>query len=450
MRHTPPPPGGGDGANCRRDEDGAAQVRFLFVHQNFPGQYLHLVRDLAAQGRHEVVFVTGPNENRIPGVRKVSYRLPRGPGGTTHADAQEFEYALLRAEAVAGVAAALKGLGFTPDIVIGHHGWGELLNLHDVWPRVPLLGYHEFYYATHGLDVGFDPEFPTPPGAFSRIRAKNAAALLALTNPGHGQTPTGFQLGTYPAWARPGIALLPEGVDLALCRPDPLARARPFRLGGIEVTPGERLVTYVARDLEPYRGFHVMMRALPGLLRARPDLRAVLVGGDGVSYGLPPPRGTWREHMLAEVGGAIDPARVHFPGKLPHADYLRLLQRSDAHVYLTYPFVASWSLREALACGCALVAGDTAPVREFVLHGRTGVLTPCLDSAGLAERVLDVLEDTRTAARLRAGARAWAEAELRLHDHLAGYGRLIERVLDGTAHPTGPGREEPHGVAEAP
>ena len=318
-----------------------------------------------------------------------------------------------------------------PDIIIGHHGWGELLDLADVWPGVPMLGYCEFYYRVQGSDVDFDPEFPTPPRMLPVVRAKNAVGLLALNGPGQGQTPTRFQLETYPAWARKRIALLPEGVDLDRCRPDPTTRARPFQLGDLCIAPGAKLVTYVARDLEPYRGFHSVMRALPSILAEREDTQAVLVGGDGVSYGGRLAEGTWREWLLRELGDRLPPGRVHFPGRLGYDDYLRLLQRSDAHVYLTYPFVASWSLREALACGCAVVGSDTAPVREFIRDGANGLLAPFLDPAALAGRVLDLLEDAALAARLRAGARRYAEARLRLADHIAGYESLIRGLVRG-------------------
>ena len=412
-------------------------MKYLFVHQNFPGQYLHIVRHLLAQGSHEIVFITQPNPNHINGVRKVVYQLPRGANPETHADAQDFELALRRAELVAHTAAKLKALGFTPAIIIGHHGWGELLNLHDVWPDVPLLGYHEFYYHTEGVDVGFDPEFPLDRTTFARVRAKNAVNLLALTNPGHGQSPTRWQLSTYPDWARAKITLLPEGVNLATCRPDPAVRRAPLRIGTILVKPHEKLVTYVARDLEPYRGFHIVMRALPAILRAQPDVRVILVGGDGVSYGARLASGTWRDYMMAQIGNDLDLARVHFAGKIEYAAYLSMMQRSDAHVYLTYPFVASWSLREALACGCAVVASDTPPVHEFVSHDRTGLLVPFLEPKMLAERVLEVLEDDALATRLRAAARRHAEAELSLDDHLAAYEQLIAR-LTGAAAPVEP------------
>jgi len=402
-------------------------VRFLFVHQNFPGQFLHLVRHLVDQRIHDVIFITEENGNLIPGVRKAIYRMP-APQPDTHRDAQEFEAGMIRAGLVAGVAANLRTLGFQPDIIIGHQGWGEMLNLQDVFPGVPLLGYFEFFYNLHGYDVNFDPEFPSLVESLSRIRAKNAINLLALTNPGHGQTPTRFQHGSYPAWAQPGITVLPEGVNLDICRPDPAVRAAPFTLPGFEVLPGEKLVTYVARDLEPYRGFHILMRALPALLRERPEVKVVLVGADGVSYGARVLNSTYREWLMGEVGPALDPSRVHFPGRLDYETYVRLLQRSDAHVYLTYPFVASWSLREALACGCAIVASDTAPVLEFVRHGETGLLTPFLDPAALAAAILGLLADDARTAWLRAGARAYAVANLRMRDHIVAYHSLINRM----------------------
>ncbi len=406
-------------------------MKYLFVHQNFPGQFLHIVRHLVAAKKHELVFITEPNANVIAGVRKVPYRRPRGPSAETHTSARELDAALRRADAVAATAANIKQLGYEPDIIIGHHGWGELLNIRDVWPKPPVLGYMEFFYHTHGVDVGFDPEFPPDPGDFPRIRVKNAVNLLALNLGGHGQTPTDWQLGTYPAWAHSQIALLREGVNLKTCRPSPKVRREPLVVGGMTIAPTDKLVTYVARELEPYRGFHILMRALPHLLKARKDVRVVVVGGDSVSYGSPPAgNGNWRQVMMGELGGAIDPTRVAFPGKVDYATYVRLLQRSDTHVYLTYPFVASWSLREALAMGCAVVASDTGPVREFIRHRRNGVLTPFLDSKALADRILDMLEDKVLSARLRGNARAYAESHLDLNDHLKAYTGLIQKLVD--------------------
>ena len=404
-------------------------MKYLFIHQNFPGQFLHLVRHLGARGKDEVVFITEGNGNAIPGIRKVAYRRPTATPEATHPAAREFEFAARRAEIVARTAATLRELGFTPDIVIGHHGWGEMLNIRDVWPDVPMLGYFEFFYRTDGSDVGFDPEFPTALADHARIRAKNNVNLQALALEGHGQTPTELQRSTYPSWTHGKMNLLPEGVHLDMCAPDPTAGRKPLEIGGMTIAPGDKLVTYVARDLEPYRGFHVMMRTLPALLAARPDLRVVMVGGDGVSYGAALRGTTWRARMLKEIGAGFDASRVVFPGRVDYATYLRLLQRSDAHVYLTYPFVASWSLREAIATGCAVIGSDTAPVREFITHGRTGLLTAFHNPQGVADSVLRVLEDLRLARRLRVGARKWAEANLAMPAYLAAYEKLIRKVM---------------------
>ena len=404
-------------------------MKFLFVHQNFPAQFLHIVRHLVATKRHEVVFISEPSVNEIAGVRKVPYAHPGQETKQTHIAARELDNGVRRAEAVYRTAFGLKHLGYTPDIIIGHHGWGELLNLRDLWPDTPMLGYLEFYYQHDRADVGFDPEFPTSPLDFPRIRAKNAINHIALNLGSAGQPPTQWQLSTYPAWARPNIDLIWEGVDLELCSPDPSVRRKPLKIGDMIIKPTDRLVTYVSRDLEPYRGFHIMMRTLPALMRARKDLKVVMIGGDGISYGTAPHRGgKWRDVMLAEVGKNIDPSRVVFPGRVPYTTYLSALRRSDAHVYLTYPFVASWSMREALAIGCAMIGSDTEPVSEFISHGETGLLTPFLDTKALGTSILGVLEDKALNRALRENARLYAEQRLAMGDYLRHYCDVIERL----------------------
>ena len=403
-------------------------MKFLFVHQNYPAQYQHLIMHLLARGGHDIVFISEANDNTIVGVRRAMYRSDPGKPEFVHSSAQDLDRAVRRAEQVAAAAANQKRLGFTPDIVIGHHGWGELLNLQDVFPGVPILGYFEFYYWADGQDVAFDPEFPADPAHRPRIRAMNVINHLAYAMGEPGQTPTEWQLTRYPEWMRPGIEILPEGARLDICRPDPAAKTKELDLDGFKVAPGEKLVTYVARNLEPYRGVHTMIRALPELMRARPDLKVVMVGGDDASYGARCANGTWREHFMKEIAGRYDPARLLMPGQVSYPTYLRLLQRSDAHVYLTYPFVASWSLREALAAGCVVIGADVDSVREFVTHNRNGLLTPCLDPARLAEQVLGVLEDRKLSDRLRAGARRYAEKHLDMKLHLAAYAKRIQQL----------------------
>jgi glycosyltransferase involved in cell wall biosynthesis len=371
------------------------------------------------------VFLSEPHQRTYPGVRCVYYapELPAYPG--LHNASRELEWALIRAKNVARMAENLKILGFTPDIIIGHQGWGELLNLVDVWQETPVLGYMEFYYNPHGADVGFDSEFPESPDMFGPIRARNAVNHLALAMAQTGQCPTIWQRDTYPEWARGRLVVLPEGVDLDKCSPDPSARLRQLSISGLEVEPQDTLVTFVARNLEPYRGFPTFMRSVPGLLR-RPDVKIVIIGGDGVSYGFPPPTGgNWRETLLSELGDQLDLSRMCFAGQVPYETYLSVLQRSDAHVYLTYPFVASWSLREALAVGALVVGSDTPPVREFITHRKNGLLVPFDDPHALAETILSTLDAPQEAKRLRAAARKYAVSDLDIRVTLAGYDELI-------------------------
>jgi glycosyltransferase involved in cell wall biosynthesis len=412
-------------------------LKFLFVHQNYPGQFLHITRHLVAAERHEVVFITEPNPNELVGVRKVPYVRPKLDVPETHFSARELDNGVRRAETVFKTAYGLRHLGYKPDIIIGHHGWGEMLNLRDLWPDSPMLGYFEFYYQHDQADVGFDPEFPVDPLDYPRIRAKNAVNHIALNLGGAGQTPTEWQLSTYPDWAKPQIDLVWEGVDIETCSPDPNAHKKTLKIDGMTIRPTDKLITYVSRDLEPYRGFHVMMRALPDLMRARKDIKVIMVGGDGISYGSAPSKGgTWKEAMLAEVGKDIDMDRVVFPGRVAYSTYLAALRRSDAHVYLTYPFVASWSLREALAIGCAVIGGDTPTVREFITHGENGLLTPTLEPHTLARAVLDLIEDKPLTRKLRANARAYAERRLRMADYLHSYCGLIARLTGENPAPT--------------
>ena len=400
-------------------------MRVLFVHHSFPGQFGMLLGALAAAGQHQLVFITGAGQRKAApeGVTVVPY-LHAATSFRTHVDARAMDNAMRRAAAVAEVGQGLLAAGFVPDVIIGHEGWGETLNLCDVWPGVPQIGLREYFYHETGADVGCDPEFPVSPAQAAGVRAKNALGLLGLQQGHAGVTPTEWQRGLYPAWAQPAIHLVPDAVRLDLCAPRPALKQQPFALGGLVLPPATPVVTYVARDLEPYRGFHTLMRAVPALL-ARPDVHVVCVGGTGVSYGLPPPVGTWRDHMLAEVSGRFDPARLHFAGVLPYADHIRLLQRSDVHLYLSYPFILSWSLREALACGCAVVAADTAPVREFVADEVTGVLVPALDPAATAAAVLALLDDTPRREALGAEARRWAEQAFTPARHLAAWREVI-------------------------
>lgn len=382
-------------------------MRVLFLHHNFPGQYKHLAVALARQGH--TVYALGDADNvgaerRAAGVRIFTYETPRGATPSTHHYLRHFEAQVRRGQAVVRRLMTLRRQGLALDVICVHPGWGEALFLRDVFPDVPQLHYAEFYYNARDSDVGFDPEYPATLDDRFRVRVKNAALNLSATEADWLVSPTRWQAAQLPPAFRSKTTVVHDGIATDKVKPDPDARL--VTDSGAVFSRGDEVVTYVARNLEPYRGVHTLLRALPRLQRLRPDAHVLLVGGDGVSYGRPLREGlTYRERYLDEVRGELDLKRVHFLGKLGYADYLRLLQVSAVHVYLTYPFVLSWSALEAMAAGCALVASDTAPVREAVEHGATGRLVDFFDPEAVAEQVADLLVDRGRADQLGRAAR---------------------------------------------
>jgi glycosyltransferase involved in cell wall biosynthesis len=406
-------------------------MRFLFIHQNFPGQYVHAASHLAQAG-HEVAFITQPRNVSIEGVRKLEYQ-PDPVAANGHIHGHELESALANGLAVARLCQWLHRDGFVPDIVIGHNGWGEILFVKDVWPRVPLLGYFEFFYRASGSDVDFDSEFLPEPDAAMRLRTRNALNLLGLDAADWGQSPTEWQRSQYPRRYHDGITVVHEGVDTTLVKPDPSARL--WLSSGRCLSQADEIVTYSARNLEPYRGFHVFMRALPGVMERRPEAQVLIVGGDSVSYGRRAERaGSWRAQMLAELNGKLDLRRIHFLGQLPYQQYLTVLQISTVHVYLTYPFVLSWSLVEAMAAGCLIVASRTPPVEEVLRDNESGYLVDFFDVEKLADRIARELgrKDRAPQHRIRAGARERAVKLYDVHEVcLPAYLDLVHSMMRG-------------------
>lgn len=379
----------------------------LLVHQNFPGQYRHLAPALRRRG-DRVVAIGGPTARRLEGIPLHRYDpMPAGGVPDCHSWVSDLQTKALRAEAVGMLLERLLADGLRPDLVIGHPGWGELLAIKDLLPEVPVLHQVEFVYRLSGGDADFDPEFP---GADwrqrTRLRLRRAVQLLALQDLDWGLAPTPWQASTVPEAYRDRLSVIHEGIDTDAIRPEGPAMVRLER-AGLTFRPGDEVVTFVARNLEPYRGFHVFLRMLPLLQELRPKAHVLIVGGDGVSYGSPPPGGgSWRERLLAELGGRLDRSRVHFVGMVPHGLLHEVFRVSACHVYLTYPFVLSWSLLEAMSCGALVVGSDTAPLRDVIRDGENGLLVDFFDGQALARRVAAALADPAAHQPLRQAARA--------------------------------------------
>ena len=367
-------------------------MNILFVHQNFPGQYRQIVEWLGARGGHQIVFLTQrTNVPAIPGVRLVSYKSHHRSAKDSYALSRYFEDCMGAAYGAMLACRDLNVAGFVPDVVVGHVGWGELSLIKNVWRNVPIIGYWEYFFLSEGGSVGFDREFPASPDSHLVMKARNAINYLTLPDIDLGQSPTHWQMNTYPAEFRRQSYVCHDGIRTDRLLPNPTAGVPLSRLGRT-VTADDEVFTYMSRNMEPTRGFHVFMRSLPTILAQRPNARVLIVGGNEASYGnASTTEGGYRADLEREVGDRIDWSRVHFLGRLPYADFRRVIQISRCHIYLTVPFVLSWSLLECMSMQATIIASDTEPVREVVTHGETGLLVDYFSPDALAKQVIEVL-----------------------------------------------------------
>ncbi len=408
-------------------------MRVLFLHPNFPAQFRHLATILGRDPNNEVVFGT-KNERpewKIPGVRKAVFTPSRDPRPETHHYVRPLESAVLHGQAVFRIVEKLKSNGFVPDLVYGHSGWGPTLFMKDAFPNTPLMCYFEWFYWSKNSDADFDPAEPLNADDMARIRVKNAPILMDLYGCDWGLSPTQWQKSRFPNEFQSKISVMHDGVDTEYFKPNPGAK---LVLPNLDLSGVDEVVTYVSRGMEPYRGFPEFIESLAYLQEKRPNCHVVVVASERVCYGRSLPEGkSYKQHMLEKV--PLDLSRVHFVGTLPYNLYLKVLQASDVHVYLTRPFVLSWSMIEAMSTGCVVLGSATAPVEEVIRDGENGLLADFFSPKQIADRVNEVFESPDRMAQIRANARQtvlerYSHAQL-LPRHL----QLMQQVANGNFPP---------------
>lgn len=402
-------------------------MKILFIHPNIPGQYKHLARIYGANPEHQVVFISKPREEmKIPGVNAVFYEPPREPCPGTHRYLIAAERAVIQGQEIWRVCKKLKEeSGFIPDVICVHPGWGDGLFLKDIYPDSPILSYFEFYYHYQGADVNFDPELNVTLDDAARIRTKNTTNLLNLEAADWGITPTHWQRSVHPPEFHHKISVLHEGVDTDMVAPNPKARITLDEK--LAFTKGDPVITYVTRNFEHYRGFHQFMRAVKIIQEKNPNVHIIAVGADDVSYGRRAPSGqTFRQMMLQEIQPDMD--RLHFVGQVSYDAFRTILQISAAHIYLTVPFVLSWSMLEAMSAGCVVVGSNTQPVREVMEDGHNGLLVDFFSPQQIADTALDVVENPEKYEQIRKNARQTIIDRFDLKKLLPMHQKLIEQV----------------------
>lgn len=402
-------------------------MNILFIHQNFPGQFRHIAPEMVRRGHFVKALMRGDGQSGdFQGVNISTYKISRSTSETVHPWVGDFETKIIRAESCFKAALNLKNDGFIPDVIMAHPGWGESLFVKDVWPSAKLGIYCEFFYSADTTDVGFDPEFPIENKHLDacRIKIKNINNLMHFDVADFGISPTKWQASTFPNKFQNKISVIHDGIDTQVVRPNPDSNITiKSNDGELKISRGDQVVTFVNRNLEPYRGYHVFIRSLPKLLKKYPNLQILIIGGNDVSYGAKPDvqkfgRRSWRDIFAAEVKPQMTSSewkRIHFMGNVSYQIYLKVLQLSQAHVYLTYPFVLSWSLLEAMASACPIIASDTGPLRGIIEHEKNGLLVDFFSVDELVGGVGRLLENPKIASKLGNAARRDCIKKFDLH-----------------------------------
>jgi glycosyltransferase involved in cell wall biosynthesis len=365
-------------------------MNVLFVHLFAPSQFEHIAKHLVKEKGHRCTLVCESAVGTTGGIKRLRYRMEGRPARQSHYCSRPFEETVRRA---AGVYEALKPLRdrLRPDLILGHSGFGSTLFLPELFPGTPIINYFEYYCHPHQSALDFRPEWAPSEHDLLRARARNATMLLDLENCSVGYTPTYFQKGLFPQAYQPKIRVIHDGIDTSFWR----RQSVPYRrLGGLKFARETRLVTYVSRGLESTRGFDIFLKVAKRIYEADPRVVFLVVGGEQIHYGSDLQyireksfyRHAWNQ-------GEYDLRRFRFLGQVSRRALAKIFSVSDLHIYLTIPFVLSWSLLNAMACECTVLGSDTEPVREVIRDNQNGLLRDFFDEEGLARRALQVLKD---------------------------------------------------------
>lgn len=414
-------------------------MKILFIHQGFPGQFKHIAPTLRRRGHELWVISKQRIEHRDSlGIHYVPYSLKRSNSKTIHPLCFEMESKTIRGEAVAEKAFDLFKHGFKPDLIIGHPGWGEMLFLAEVWPKAPQMHYVEFFYGVVGTDDDFDGGLPNNRTWRDRARArmKNAHNLSNLDQMALGITPTHFQNNLLPAWAAKKTIVIHDGIDTEWLKPNNQINlklaARPGLSQGIILKSGDPVISFVNRTFEPYRGVHIFMEALAQLQSINPKVQTLLVGNDtdNVSYGSKREDGVgWLTALKQQFGARLDWSRIHNLGLISHEKLRMVYQVSAAHTYLSYPFVLSWSLLEAMSCGAFVIGSDTEPVKEVIKDGINGIIVPFKDAREVSKAINYALNNPSKITQIKINSRSTIKKNYHLGNCLSEQIKIIESFI---------------------
>lgn len=409
-----------------------AIMKMLFMHYSFPGQFKHLLELLSQDPNNEIIFICHDlsPQRKIPGVKKLSYQLAENK---TKIPQENYLYAFSEAiehgKAVWECCSMLKEQGFVPDFVYAHSAWGQAMFIKDIYPDVPYIAYMEYYFHAFGADMHFYPDEPTSPDRILHTRIRNSNHLINLEACDWAISPTRWQANLYPPDFHHKFSVIHEGVNVEKVKPFQAEHPLP-----LNIPKDAEIMTYVSRNFEPYRGFVQAIQAIDKLMKKRPQLHVIMVGGDKVSYGRPLPDGrSYREVMLEKLD--LDETRIHWTGQVNYNYYLQILNASQLHLYMTIPFMISWSLVESMAMACPIVASNTEPVREFITDNHNGRLTEFFDQAQLVANMEWMLDHKEEAKKLGEAARNTVIESYNHEKILPRYTQLIKDISQGKIKP---------------